>query len=177
MPVLTLASLNGTSGLSEGVVTRTVLASLASTLLTMLGLNARAGTLALRTDVRDAATDSAVRSVPSWNLTPSRMVKSHSSGEACFHSVARKGTTFPWAESYFVRVSRQPERDRMYAASDSRAQFATGARKLSTTIRWLVSATLLAPLVPPPLSPQPVRAVRAASPIAESWPSLRTGTA
>ena len=91
--------------------------------------------------MREAATASAVRSVPSWNFTPSRMVKSHSNGEACFHSVARNGTTFPWAESYLVSVSKQPDKDRMYAASDSGAQLATGARKLSTTMRWLVSAT------------------------------------
>src|SRR4029453_3164618 len=164
MPVLTLQSRNGTSGLSAGVVTRTVLASMAWTPLTMPGLNARAGTLALRTVLRAAATDSAVRSVPSWNLTPWRRVKSHSRGETCFQPVARNGTTLPSAESYLVSVSRHPDSDRMYAESDSSAQLATGARKLSTTMRWLVSATFPAVPVWAPLRPQPVRARRAARP-------------
>src|SRR5438034_3402328 len=49
------------------------------------------GTLGTRSI--DAATSAAVKSLPSWNLTPLRNLNSHVVGSIDFHSVARPGTS------------------------------------------------------------------------------------
>src|SRR6516225_10969286 len=53
----------------------------------------------------DATTSAAVKSDPSWNLTPRRSLNSHVRGSTVFHSVARPGSS--WDLS--VRWTRQPK--------------------------------------------------------------------
>ena len=94
MPVLGAATRNGNTTLGAGVVIRTVLESIASTLLTFFGLKARAGASAAKTWFNELTTAAAVRSCQSVNLTPCRIEKSHVVGLDCFHEVASEGIIF-----------------------------------------------------------------------------------
>jgi hypothetical protein len=91
MPVLTLASRYGRSALGAGVSIRTVASPAASTDETTSGVNAPGGASALSTCRSERTTASAVRSVPSWNVTPSRSVNSQAVGSVCRQSVASIG--------------------------------------------------------------------------------------
>ncbi len=86
---------DGISGYGAAVLKRIVYGS--TTIISLIcfvyavngdGLFGTVGTRSI-----DATTSAAVKSLPSWNLTPRRSLNSHVSGSIVFHSVARPGSS------------------------------------------------------------------------------------
>ena len=129
----------GTSGSGFCVVTTTVLPSARAVSPTPLRM--RGSGEASVAAVSEATTCSAVSSVPSWKVTPSRIVKTHSVGLVCSHSVARAGSASPFS-SRTMSVSAVDQRESLNASSLS-------------GVRPLRGGCSMAMLIRPPPSPEP----------------------
>lgn len=112
-------------------MTVTVLPSafaVSSTPSRMRGLGA-----AVAASVRELTTALPVSFVPSWNVTPSRIVNVHFLPDR-FHPVASAGSASPSASS-FTRVSAVDQRDSLNASSDSGDRPERGGSIIATRIR------------------------------------------
>lgn len=128
-----LESRCGTSGSSVWVVTTTAFPPSVRT-LSCTPSRIRGLGLALAAAVNDAATCSAVRSVPSWNFTPARSSKRQFLPSSCVQAVESDGWASPRA-SRTTKVSAVFQRESLKASSLKGVSPERGGCSMATLIR------------------------------------------